>query len=97
MQRLEFIGDAVLDYVITIYLYYKYPGLSPGLLTDMRSCSVNNDCYALCAIKADLQKHILYASNDLHGHIASTVESVTQSTISSAFGWELDTSFPKVC
>nr|GMD70111.1 endoribonuclease Dicer homolog 2-like [Ipomoea batatas] len=95
-QRLEFIGDAVLDYVITTYLYYKYPGLSPGLLTDLRSCSVNNDCYALCAIKADLQKHILYASNDLHGHIASTVESVTQLSISATFGWELDTSFPKV-
>ncbi|XP_019181512.1 PREDICTED: endoribonuclease Dicer homolog 2-like [Ipomoea nil] len=95
-QRLEFIGDAVLDYVITTYLYYKYPGLSPGLLTDLRSCSVNNDCYALCAIKADLQKHILYASNDLHGHIASTVESVTQLSLSSTFGWELDTSFPKV-
>ncbi|XP_019186542.1 PREDICTED: endoribonuclease Dicer homolog 2-like [Ipomoea nil] len=95
-QRLEFIGDAVLDYVITTYLYYKYPGLSPGLLTDLRSCSVNNDCYALCAIKTDLQKHILYASDDLHKHIESTVKRVMQLSISSTFGWELDTSFPKV-
>ena len=25
---------------------HQYPGMSPGQLTDMRSASVNNDCYA---------------------------------------------------
>ncbi|XP_052184122.1 endoribonuclease Dicer homolog 2-like isoform X2 [Diospyros lotus] len=34
-QRLEFLGDSVLDYLITLHLYQKYPGLSPGLLTDL--------------------------------------------------------------
>ncbi|KAI3682245.1 hypothetical protein L2E82_50020 [Cichorium intybus] len=29
-QRLEFLGDAVLDYMITVHLYNKYPGMSPG-------------------------------------------------------------------
>ncbi|KAG8390725.1 hypothetical protein BUALT_Bualt01G0113300 [Buddleja alternifolia] len=50
-QRLEFLGDAVLDYCITMHLHHKYPGLSPGLLTDLRSASVNNDCYAQSTIK----------------------------------------------
>ncbi|KAI5381582.1 hypothetical protein KIW84_UN0611 [Lathyrus oleraceus] len=36
-QRLEFLGDAVLDYLITSYLYSAYPKLKPGQLTDLRS------------------------------------------------------------
>ncbi|CAH9091576.1 unnamed protein product [Cuscuta epithymum] len=95
-QRLEFIGDAVLDYVITVHLYNKHPGLTPGLLTDLRSCSVNNDCYALCAVKAGLQKQVLYFSTMLQKHITDTVECVEKLSISSTFGWELDISFPKV-
>ncbi|KAK1272022.1 hypothetical protein QJS04_geneDACA021027 [Acorus gramineus] len=50
-QRLEFLGDAALDYLMTVHLYNKYPGLSPGLLTDLRSASVNNSCYAHAAVK----------------------------------------------
>ncbi|XXG64625.1 hypothetical protein AAC387_Pa05g2523 [Persea americana] len=34
-QRLEFLGDAVLDYLITSYLYSVYPDLKPGQLTDL--------------------------------------------------------------
>ncbi|CAF3327620.1 unnamed protein product [Rotaria sp. Silwood1] len=36
-QRLEFLGDAVLDYVITRYLYEHPKRHSPGELTDLRS------------------------------------------------------------
>ncbi|RAL54301.1 hypothetical protein DM860_001429 [Cuscuta australis] len=95
-QRLEFIGDAVLDYVITVHLYYKHPGLTPGLLTDLRSCSVNNDCYALCAVKAGLHKQLLYFSTVLQKHIADTVERVEKLCVSSTFGWESEINFPKV-
>ncbi|RAL54476.1 hypothetical protein DM860_001604 [Cuscuta australis] len=95
-QRLEFIGDAVIDYVITVHLYNKYPGLTPGVLTDMRSCSVNNDCYALCAIKFGLQKQILHFSTDLQRHITNAVESVERLGVSSTFGWSSEISLPKV-
>jgi endoribonuclease Dicer len=95
-QRLEFLGDSVLDYLITKHLYDKYPCLSPGLLTDMRSASVNNECYALVAVKANLHKHILYASHHLHKHISRTVSEFEQSSLQSTFGWESDISFPKV-
>ncbi|KAI3807875.1 hypothetical protein L1987_23811 [Smallanthus sonchifolius] len=95
-QRLEFLGDAVLDYLFTIHLYNEYPGMSPGMLTDMRSASVNNDCYALSAVKVELHKHILHASQDLHRHIADTVCDFDPLTLESTFGWESETSFPKV-
>ncbi|KAF9674540.1 hypothetical protein SADUNF_Sadunf10G0137700 [Salix dunnii] len=95
-QRLEFLGDAVLDYLVTMHLYKEYPGMSPGLLTDMRSASVNNDCYAQSAIKGGLHKHILYNSQALHKHIVDTAEIFQKTSLGSTFGWESETSFPKV-
>ncbi|EOY09714.1 Dicer-like protein isoform 5 [Theobroma cacao] len=95
-QRMEFLGDSVLDYLITVHLYSKYPRMSPGLLTDLRSASVNNDCYALSAVKAGLHKYILHASQKLHKEIAETVESFKELSMKYTFGWECDKSFPKV-
>nr|AXY97465.1 Dicer-like 2 [Populus tomentosa] len=95
-QRLEFLGDAVLDYLITLHMYKEYPGMSPGLLTDLRSASVNNDCYALSAVKVGLDRHILHASHDLHKHIVATVKKIQEFSLESTFGWESETAFPKV-
>ncbi|KAM3283045.1 endoribonuclease Dicer 2 [Capsicum chacoense] len=95
-QRLEFLGDAVLDYVVTAHLYFKYPGLTPGLITDLRSASVNNECYAQSAVKAGLHKHVLHASQDLQRQIFTTVEDFEKLDLVSTFGWEAETTFPKV-
>ncbi|KAI3507011.1 hypothetical protein L1887_21716 [Cichorium endivia] len=95
-QRLEFLGDAVLDYMITVHLYNKYPGMSPGMLTDLRSASVNNDCYAQAAVKVELHKHILHGSQNLHRDIVNTVHDFDNLSLKSTFGWESETSFPKV-
>lgn len=40
-ERLEFLGDAVLELVITEYLYKKYPNESEGELTNWRAALVN--------------------------------------------------------
>ncbi|NP_001316343.1 endoribonuclease Dicer 2d isoform X3 [Solanum lycopersicum] len=95
-KRLEFLGDAVLDYVVTTHLYFKYPGLTPGLITDLRSASVNNECYALSAVKAGLHDHILYDLQVLQRHISSTVEDFKKLNLVSTFGWEAETTYPKV-
>ncbi|KAL0452253.1 UNVERIFIED_CONTAM: Endoribonuclease Dicer2 [Sesamum latifolium] len=95
-QRLEFLGDALLDYLITVHLYHKYPGLSPGLLTDLRSASVNNDCYAQAAVKAELYKHVLHASPELHRQIVHTICNHVVVPSASTFGWESETNYPKV-
>ncbi|XP_077209764.1 endoribonuclease Dicer homolog 2-like isoform X2 [Tasmannia lanceolata] len=95
-QRLEFLGDSVLDYLITIHFYSRYPGLPPGLLTDLRSASVNNDCYAHAAVKAGFNKYILHASSVLHGQITTFVQNFEQSFGGSSFGWESGSAVPKV-
>lgn len=96
MQRLEFLGDSVLDYAITVHLYNKYPGMTPELLTDMRSASVSNDCYSRTALKAQLHKSILHCSHDLHKHISSAVQNFETLSSEATYGWESEISFPKV-
>ncbi|KAL5723260.1 hypothetical protein ACHQM5_006678 [Ranunculus cassubicifolius] len=95
-QRLEFLGDSVLDYLITDYMYTKYPGISPGQLTNLRSSAVNNDCYALAAIKSGLHKHILHMSSLLHEQMKNFMASNDHLLLVDTCGWESETSVPKV-
>ncbi|XP_052198876.1 dicer-like protein 4 isoform X2 [Diospyros lotus] len=64
-QRLEFLGDAVLDYLITSYLFSVYPELKPGQLTDLRSLSVNNNSFANIAVHHSFHNFILCDSSSL--------------------------------
>jgi len=41
-ERLEFLGDAVLELIVTEYLYKKYPEKSEGELTNWRAALVNS-------------------------------------------------------
>ncbi|XP_050325821.1 endoribonuclease dcr-1 isoform X1 [Bactrocera neohumeralis] len=41
-QELEFIGDAILDFLISCYIFERYQHMTPGMLTDLRSALVNN-------------------------------------------------------
>ncbi|CAA6661652.1 unnamed protein product [Spirodela intermedia] len=64
-QRLEFLGDAVLDYLITSYLYSGYPDLKEGQLTDLKSMTVNNISFAHTAISLSLHKYLIQDSDGL--------------------------------
>merc|ERR1712192_169531 len=55
-QRLEFLGDAVLDYLITRHLYQDPRLHSPGALTDLRSALVNNTIFACLAVRHQFHK-----------------------------------------
>lgn len=40
-ERLEFLGDSIISFVISNYLYTKYPNFDEGNLTNLRSLMVN--------------------------------------------------------
>ena len=44
-EKLEFLGDAVLDYLVTCYIYTNTDA-DPGRLTDIRSALVCNNMFA---------------------------------------------------
>ncbi|XP_023219964.1 endoribonuclease Dicer-like [Centruroides sculpturatus] len=73
-QRLEFLGDAVLDYLITRHLYEDPQKHSPGTLTDLRSALVNNTFFASLAVKYDFHKYFKAISPGLFGVINKFVE-----------------------
>jgi endoribonuclease Dicer len=65
-QRLEFLGDAVLDYLITRHLYEDPRQHSPGALTDLRSALVNNTIFASLAVRHNFHKYFRHLSPGLN-------------------------------
>lgn len=61
-ERLEFLGDSVLDLLITKHLYETYADIDPGELTDLRSASVNNENFAQVAVRNNLYPHLQTSS-----------------------------------
>ncbi len=53
-ERLEFLGDAVLDFVVGAWLYNRFPEMAEGDLTRMRSALVYTEQLANFARKIDL-------------------------------------------
>ncbi len=45
-ERLEFLGDSVISFVVSKYLYEKYPDFEEGILTNLRSLLVNTKSLA---------------------------------------------------
>ena len=52
-ERLEFLGDSLLNYTITVELYHRFPKAKEGELTRMRAVLVRGETLALIA--RDLQ------------------------------------------
>lgn len=56
-ERLEFLGDSIISFVISNYLYAKYPDFNEGDLTNLRSLMVNTK--SLSEIARELNVGIL--------------------------------------
>ena len=61
-ERLEFLGDALLDFLVTQHLYFRQVNLSPGELTDIRQALVNNNIFATLAVKHSYHKYLKHMS-----------------------------------
>nr|XP_023020794.1 endoribonuclease Dicer-like [Leptinotarsa decemlineata] len=68
-EKLEFLGDAVLDFLITCYIYESCGNLNPGQMTDLRSALVNNNTFASLVVRNGLHKFLLMISSKLQGLI----------------------------
>ncbi|MCS6989567.1 MAG: ribonuclease III [Chloroherpetonaceae bacterium] len=62
-ERLEFLGDAVLDLVIAEHLYKLYPDFNEGALTKLRSQLVNAKVLAQYARRFDLGKLLIVSDS----------------------------------
>jgi ribonuclease-3 len=64
-ERLEFLGDAVLELIVTEYLYKKYPKKSEGELTNWRAALVNTKMLSEVAKELDFNDFLLLSRGEV--------------------------------
>jgi len=57
-ERLEFLGDAVLDLIVGEFLFEKFPDSDEGILSKIRASLVNESGFTLLAKSLDLGEYI---------------------------------------
>jgi len=69
-ERLEFLGDAVLDLVVSEYYYHMRPGDEEGTLTNVKSTLVSGPVLVVQARKLSLGQYLLLSENEANsgGH-----------------------------
>jgi ribonuclease III len=63
-ERLEFLGDAVLGLVVTVYVYEEFPDLPEGELAKLRASVVNAEVLAQVAAEIDLGPALLLGKGE---------------------------------
>ena len=80
-ERLEFLGDSILAFISTDFLYRTFPKLSEGELTDVRAMLVRTETLAHFAQEISLGHYMLMGKGEHHSGgskrvLASTFEAV---------------------
>lgn len=63
-ERLEFLGDAVLEIIVTEYLFESYPQESEGELTNWRASLVNARMLSIIADELGLEEHLFLSKGE---------------------------------
>lgn len=64
-ERLEFLGDALLETIISVYLFNQYPKTAEGDLTKLRASLVNQNSLAQIARNLDLGNYLYLGAGEL--------------------------------
>jgi len=63
-ERLEFLGDAVLDFIVADDLYHRYPSRREGELTSLRASVVRLEMLGQLAIRVNLGEYLLLSRGE---------------------------------
>ena len=76
-ERLEFLGDAVLQLIISQKLFKKFPDFTEGDLSKMRSALVNEQILSQLFSVLNLENYILLGRGELkeNGHLKTSIQS----------------------
>ncbi|KAF2744199.1 dicer-like protein-like protein 1 [Sporormia fimetaria CBS 119925] len=75
-QRLEFLGDSLLDQVFIMHLFYNYPDKDPQWLTEHKMPMVSNRFLSALAVKLGFHTHIRQNNSTLTSQIQEWVADV---------------------
>lgn len=94
-ERLEFLGDAVLELASSTYLYVRFPDCTEGELTKMRASLVQSETLARLARQLDLGSYLRLGRGELLGGGAdrqNNLENAFEAVIGAVYldrGWEM--------
>lgn len=77
-QRLEFLGDALLDMVCVDHLFCRFPGADPQWLTEHKMAMVSNQFLGCLCVSLSLQKHMVSMTGGLQKEISDYVTAITE-------------------
>ncbi|KAG5545609.1 hypothetical protein RHGRI_017935 [Rhododendron griersonianum] len=75
-ERLEYVGDSVLNLLISREDYFAYPDLQPGKLTRLRAANVDTEKLARVAVKHNLHKYLRHEKPLLDGQIREFMDAI---------------------
>lgn len=84
-QRLEFLGDAVLELIVSDYLYKKYNDKEEGFLTKKRARLVCEDTLSKIAIELELYNYLILGNSESTDKVKNNT-SIMCDTIESLIG-----------
>ncbi|RYP65205.1 hypothetical protein DL769_006395 [Monosporascus sp. CRB-8-3] len=76
-QRLEFLGDALLDMVCVDFLFHRFPDADPQWLTEHKMAMVSNQFLGCLCVSLDLQRHMVCMSGAIQKEVAGYVAAIT--------------------
>ena len=94
-ERLEFLGDAVLELASSTYLYMRFPTYSEGALTKMRASLVQSNTLARLSRKLGLGHYLRMGRGELRGGGAerqNNLENAFEAVIGAIYldsGWQV--------
>lgn len=70
-ERLEFLGDAILEAIVSDYLFIEFPDKNEGFLTQIRSKIVSRSSLNEIAVKIGLDRYVIvqYSNNHIQKHL----------------------------
>lgn len=87
-QRLEFLGDAIVDFIVGEYLFRNYPQMNEGEMSRVRASLVCEKALGELALKLNLSEYILLgkgAENSGDRHRSSILSDVFEAHIAAMF------------
>jgi len=81
-ERLEFIGDPIINLAISNYLFLAYPHLDPGQLSVLRAANISTEKLARVAIRHGLHRFVRHTAPPLMEQVQRFVDAVARENYS---------------
>lgn len=75
-QRYEYLGDAIIGFLILSHFFCKYPQFGPGDLTKLRAPALSNDLFARVVVSLNIHKKFWMNCRNLEKEIEKCAEAL---------------------